>query len=129
MTLGEQIARECIHFNGVMNKECKAGIKYSDVRAEPDKGPYLFPCLKQGGECQAAKFRSDEEVEQELKEIEEISAKALTAMVMVKSHYASTKEPSGKIKCDCGGDLHYTVAQINGHVWAKCGSCGLTFNE
>jgi hypothetical protein len=50
-SLHEQIANKCIHFNGIMEKTCKAGICYSDVREEPGEGPYKFPCLKQGGEC------------------------------------------------------------------------------
>jgi hypothetical protein len=127
-TLEEQIACKCIHFNGVMNKECKVGIKYSEVRVEGE-GPYKFPCLKQGGECSCAEFMTNEQVKEEMKSIEIDGAKVLIAMISIKDHYAKTKKQSGKIACECGGELHYTVAQINGHVWAKCNSCGMSFNE
>jgi hypothetical protein len=126
LTLHEQIARKCIHFNGIMEKECKAGINYDDVKVDK---PFKFPCLKQGGECPCAKFLTDEEVEEKVKSIEEGGVKAMIAVAKIKDHYKNTKEPNGKIKCDCGGDLHYAVAQINGHVWAKCNSCKLSFNE
>lgn len=122
----EQIARKCIHFNGVMEKVCKAGINYADVRVGK---PYQFPCLQQGGECSIAQFMTPEQIKKELDEIERISTKALVAMIAVKDHYAKTKEQTGKVPCECGGQLHYTVAQINGHVWAKCNSCDISFNE
>lgn len=129
LTLEEQIARKCIHFNGVMENICKAGIKYKDVREEPEHGPYNFPCLKQGGQCPKAQFPTDEQVKERVEEIEDSGAKALIAMVSVKEHYAKTKEQSGKIPCQCGGELHYVVASLNGHVHAKCNSCGISFNE
>ena len=42
---------------------------------------------------------------------------------------AETKVGQGKLPCDCGGQLNYTVAAINGHIWAKCKDCGIYFNE
>lgn len=126
LSLHEQLARKCIHFNGVMNDTCKAGIKYADVRIGK---PYKFPCLKQGGECVHAKFRTEEEVNKEVAEMNDQGSKALTAYFNIKSHYEKTKEQSGKIACQCGGELHYAVASVNGHIWAKCYSCGIAFNE
>lgn len=125
-TLKEQIADKCIHFNGIMNKECNAGINYDDVKVDRH---FKFPCLKQGGECAHSKFRTDEEVEAKVKEIEEDGIKAMVAIATVKDHYAKTKEQTGKVTCQCGGELYYAVASINGHVWAKCNSCGISFNE
>ena len=52
-TLKEQISQRCIHFTGLMNKECKAGVKYADVRFDR---PYKLPCLKQGGTCDKCEF-------------------------------------------------------------------------
>jgi hypothetical protein len=129
LSLEEQIARKCIHFNGVMEKVCKAGIKYEDVRVEPDEGPYKFPCLKQGGECSCAQFRTPEEVKEKISSIESDGVKVLIAIITVKDHFKKTKERSGKVACECGGDLHYAIAIINNHVWAKCSACGISFNE
>lgn len=127
-TLKEQIENKCIHFNGIMEKVCKAKIAYADVRVEGD-GPYKFPCLKQGGECAQAKFRTDEEVDARVRLIEESGTKAMIAVAAIKEHCAKTKEQTGKVPCQCGGELHYAVASVNGHVWAKCDSCTISFNE
>ena len=126
LSLQDQIARKCIHFNGVMEKICKAGISYADVRIDK---PYKFPCLQQGGECSHAQFLTDDQVKERLIEMENDSVKALVAYTSVKEHYIKTKEQSGKVACQCGGELHYAVASINGHIWAKCKSCGISFVE
>lgn len=55
--------------------------------------------------------------------------KAIAALLNIKDHVANTKEESGKIPCECGGELHFAVAQNNGHVRANCPSCGISFME
>lgn len=125
-TLKEQIAAKCVHFNGVMNECCKAGVKYADVRVGK---PYLFPCIKTGGQCSKASFLTDEEVEKRESEILHIGDKSLTAYVKIKEHYATTKDNPGRVACECGGVIKYAVAETNGHIWAKCDTCGLSFNE
>jgi len=125
-SLKEQIANKCIHFNGVMNASCKAGVNYADVRVDK---PYRFPCLKQGGECSKSIFRTEEEVEAHIKKIKEDDTKVIQSLIAVKVHYAETKEPTGKVPCQCGGELSYSVSSVNGHVWAKCNSCNMSFNE
>jgi hypothetical protein len=131
LPLEEQISRKCIHFNGVMERVCKAGISYADVREEPEEGPYKFPCLKQGGKCSSAQFRTDEEVKAKISQIEGDGVKVMLAIISIKDHVHETNKQSGMIKCQCGGegDLHYAVAEINGHVWAKCTTCKIAFNE
>lgn len=127
-TLEEQIACKCIHFNGIMSKECKAGISYASVRIEGD-GPYKFPCLKQGGECPSAKFLTDSEVKKKVEDIESHGLRTIAAMIAIKDYVSNTKVTFGKIPCECGGELHFTVAQLNGHVHAKCNSCTVAFME
>lgn len=129
LSLEEQISRKCIHFNGVMEKVCKAGVNYKDVRETPPTGPYKFPCLKQGGECKHAQFTTDEEVKDKVAAIESGGVKAMIAIASIKTHVKETNQQTGQIPCQCGGNLHYTVAQINGHVWAKCDSCSISFME
>lgn len=128
-TLEEQIACKCIHFNGVMEKVCKAGINYSDVRVDDGKGPYKFPCLKQGGECSSARWWNADQVKKRVAEIEYEGDKVTGALIAIKDHVEKTQIKAGAIECPCGGELNYVVANINGHVWAKCKSCGLSFNE
>lgn len=126
LSLEDQISRKCIHFNGVMNDLCNAGVKYSDVRIDK---PYKFPCLSQGGECPKASFRTEDEVKQKVAEIEGSGIKVLVAIGSIKDHVAKTNDRSGSIPCQCGGKLHFTVAAVNGHIWAKCITCGMAFNE
>lgn len=125
-TLKEQIADKCIHFNGIMNKECNAGINYDEFKLDR---PFKFPCLKQGGKCSHAKFRTEEEVDEYVKSIEDRGVKAMVAISAIKDHHTRTKQPTGKVPCQCGGELSYVVASVNGHVWAKCNTCGISFNE
>lgn len=109
-----------------MNEACKADVKYADVRFDK---PYKFPCLKQGGECPQAKFRTAEEVDDYIIKMQERESRVIGALVTVKEHFSKTGERSGKIPCKCGGELQFTVAELNNHVWARCGSCGISFNE
>lgn len=55
--------------------------------------------------------------------------KAIVALLAVKYHIGITKAKSGKIPCQCGGELHFAVAGNNGHVRANCPSCGISFME
>lgn len=127
LSLEEQIARKCVHFNGVMSKVCEAGIAYSKVRDE-SRRPFGFPCIQTGGQCANAKYRTPEEVVVYMKEMLGEEAKAIVANFKIKDHYQKTKQRSGKIQCECGGQLAYVIAQ-NGHVHAKCNSCEISFME
>lgn len=117
--LKEQIADKCIHFNGLSHQFCKAGINYESVKDRTQR-PYKIPCVKNtvmhGSHCSLQQFRTDEEVEKEIKEIENISVIAFGALSII----STRKENNGIIECPkCGGKLHYTRAS-NGHVWGKC---------
>jgi hypothetical protein len=109
-----------------MNEACKAGINYADVRVDK---PYKFPCLKQGGKCATAQFPTEEQITEELKSIEDSGLKAIRAIADIKEYVEKTKIKAGQIKCRSGGDLNYVVANLNGHIWANCRSCGLSFNQ
>ncbi len=125
-TLKEQIESKCVHFNGIMNNCCKVGVNYADVRVDK---PYKFPCLKQGGECSKSQFPTTEEINSRIEEIEGSGLKAIMAHAAIKSHFNETNESTGSIKCECGGNLNYNVAPTNGHIWAKCSKCSLSFME
>ena len=125
-SLQSQISNKCVHFNGIMNDCCKLGIEYKSVRVGK---PYSFPCLKQGGECSKAEFLTDEQVQSELKSIEEWSDKTMTAYFNIKKNFLANEQHKGSIPCECGGVLSYSIAKINGHVWAKCSSCSISFME
>ncbi len=125
-SLHEQISSRCIHFTGLMNKKCKAGINYDDVKTGK---PLQIPCIKTGGECSSSKFLTDEEIKKEIDEIESTGAKIFIVRAKILDHYNKTSDWQGKIKCVCGGDLHYSIAQFNNHIRAKCNKCGISFME
>lgn len=125
-TVQEQIANSCIHFNGIMNAECKAGVKYADVRVGR---PYQFPCLNQGGQCDKCKFPTAEEVQAELKEIKDDSLTALVIITEIFKQEKKEKRGCGYIECPCGGTVSYSIAQINGHIRANCSECGISIME
>lgn len=130
-TIQEQIADKCIHFTGLGDSECKAGVNYNDVKVRSTK-PLKIPCLKDmnGGSCIACEFPSKEYVEKAVNEINLKIAKTLGSYALIKAQYEKTKEATGKIKCpECGGELHYTVAQINNHIHAKCNGCDMGWIE
>lgn len=132
-SLKEQIENKCIHFTGMINKECKKGVKYEDVKVKTER-PFKIPCLLDSdlgtGSCAFCEFPSPEQVKKEVDEIKERGRKMMGAYSAVKGHYEKHKKRKNKMECpDCKGDLHYTVAKINGHIWAKCSGCGLGWME
>lgn len=63
----------CRHFNGVQNEQCKAGVRYADVRQIIPK--WIFPCFVSDNihTCEQASFPSKEEAhEQAVKKAEAI---------------------------------------------------------
>lgn len=129
----EKIASRCVHFNGLMNKTCKAGIVYDEI----DKDNRMLyraklPCHKPDkylpeGEsqchCPSLEFPSKEQIEKELKEDEERTNKIILAMEAVKPirKEHKGKDWTGTITCPvCQGELHVSHAKYNGHIMAQC---------
>lgn len=129
LSLADQLARKRVHFNGVMNKSCKAGVAYAEVRVNEENGPYKFPCLQQGGHCPLAKFRTAEEVQNKVNEIDGRGMKNILVMLKIKEHFAKTKIRDGRLPCKCGGEIKYAVINGNDHVWARCNTCEISFIE
>lgn len=123
-----KMLNKCIHFNGIINKECKAGVNYQSV-ADQTQRPLIFPCIKNGGHCPKKKLPTEEEVDKKLKEIEETEAVVLNAYLEIKKEYNISGKTSGKHPCSCGGNINYRIVEGNGHVWAKCDSCKIMFIE
>lgn len=109
-----------------MNESCEAGISYAEVRIDR---PFKFPCLKQGGQCLHSRFPSENEVSAQIDEITNGGIKTMRALAKITEHYRQTKQANGIIKCHCGGELGYTVASTNGHIWAVCSKCKMSFGQ
>lgn len=129
-TLAEQIGNKCIHFNGVMGKTCRCGINYQEI-SDPIARPIKLPCFKDTGmtNCEKAQFRTPEEVEIEVNEINERGDKVIKALYAVKRAISETKKLSGVIVCpSCKGELRYSCSVSNGHTRGNC-KCGISWME
>lgn len=124
--LKTQLSNRCIHFTGLMNDCCKAGVLYKDVKIKP-QGAYMcqIPCIKTGGFCEKFETLTEEQAEKESKEIEEISERSFIVYAIIKTD----ERQQGDIDCPCGGKVKFTKASSNGHIWCKCNKCDLAFNE
>lgn len=132
-SLVEQIENKCIHFTGLIDKECGCGVNYHSV-SEPNSRPIKIPCFKKGdlsgGRCPKAVFKTREEAEKEAKEIDDHVENTVKVMMLVKKHFSDTGERQGKIECPCGkGSVNFSVAEINNHVHANCEACDINFME
>lgn len=135
-SLHDQIADKCVHFNGIQNKACEAGIVYDELDKE-NRVEYRagLPCFKSDsaiaqrlGErpqchCPHVKFPTEEDVQKQLASHDEHMKKMMLALEVVspirKQHKG--KDWSGVLECPtCKGKLHVRHAGYNGHVWAKC---------
>lgn len=75
-SLRDQIADRCVHFTGIQCDECKAGVRYEDVR-DPDARPYRLPCFRSdlfetgqpAPSCASQRFPTDAEVDAEVAEM------------------------------------------------------------
>lgn len=136
-THAEQIAQRCVHFTGVGNTTCAASVCYRDVGRDHDliryrrpggavytKG-YSLPCLAQynlgGATCDKARFPTAEEVAAEVAESDRSVARMLAARKVIVAHIEATGEQHALIPCpNCDGQLSYSRAASNGHIWANC---------
>lgn len=136
-SLHDQIAKKCIHFNGLQHKKCRMGIVYDEI----DKDKRIacraaLPCIKPDkylpkGEtqchCPHVKFPTKEEVQAEIeawdKEMKKITL-GMKAVERIRDEYKG-KNYSGVIECPvCLGRLHVSHAACNGHIHAKCETPG-----
>lgn len=118
----DQLVKKCIHFDGVMNKHCKAGVEYATVCA----GPLMFPCKQTGGSCSKAQYPTREEAEAQELEMMKHAAQGLEMFAAALEHHEKTGRTQATIKCPCGGTMRYAVAS-NGHIRAACPSCKSSF--
>lgn len=135
-SIEEQIGGKCIHFNGIMNEACKCGINYKQTFGER---PVLkMPCVKDRMQhltdeiipCDKLEFPTMEEVTRQIDHQNKHLKLVLSGLASVKQHIKNTGEKRGTIKCPNGDhELHYTQAEINGHVWMACKTCDIKMME
>jgi hypothetical protein len=125
----------CLHFNGVQNEACEAGISIRSLVGGDDLGwAKRTPCFKHH-ETDTACPDYEEPTEKEIVEWEEKIKKSqegiftAIAMIMEKTdadpdfnhELGKKKGCSGTIECPvCKSELHYSVAGGNNHIHGKC---------
>lgn len=136
-SLHDQIAFKCVHFTGVMQKTCKAGMVYDEVDKDLRIAYRMgLPCIKPSKPdefdrlagraqcpCQHLRFPAPEEVQKELDAIERETQRFMIAEKAVRPIREKYKGQDwrGIIECPiCKGKLHVTHSAYNGHVWGKC---------
>lgn len=116
-SLAEQHANRCVHFNGIQNDKCLAGLSYpSDYRNLPCRKSTGLLCVKQV-------FPTPEEVAQFVKEVNEQvegMRKAFVLVAKIKKDHKGESWSGVEVCPKCGGKLHMSHAKLNGHVWGKC---------
>lgn len=63
---------------------------------------------------------------QEESEAKKEFSPVLQAIKAIREKEGSKRGVRGTIPCpSCQGDLGYSIAACNGHIWGKCSGCGL----
>lgn len=141
---------KCVHFNGVQNQCCEAGVNYEEAFGKRDTETQRSPCLvewksheridgktvpiwKPWGRPEqqiipCAKFRlpTAEEIAADEAEFQSHLARMRVVFEVVKPWRSWTRKnrvaKQEIIDCPtkCGGKLHLSQAAYNGHVWGRC---------
>lgn len=62
-----QLMQRCVHFNGLINDSCRAGVVYADLKDEAVR-PYGYPCFRDrpcSTVCDRAQFMTEAEARAE----------------------------------------------------------------
>ena len=132
----KKLTTDCRHFRGIQFSECAAGINMRTLVGGKDLGwAARLPCLpsmdKTEVSCSKFEVMSEEDAKQEIRKEEE------RRLTLGKAHKAAHEDAKAKglgqghggvgmILCPaCGkGELRYSVASVNGHLWGRCSTPG-----
>ena len=128
----------CKHFNGMRDEgaTCKRGHDYRAICGKPDWGIFtVIPCNDKNEtdvKCADFELPTEAELAEQEKEFQERFDFTQTAIALiVEKTKANPKwEPEldkkvegcqGTVECPkCKGELHYSVAGGNNHIWGRC---------
>jgi len=126
----------CKNYSGLTGDTCNAGVNYLKI-AGGNIGGILsrIPCIRKNNstaKCDQLIWPTDSEIEEYEKDTKERMHFTSTAIgIIAEKHNASPEfEPimsrkkkgaSGSIECPkCKGELHYSIAGGNHHIWGRC---------
>lgn len=113
----EKYARHCVHFNGVQNKTCKAGIEYASARSAEG-----FVCFGEVTGCGHYEAAGMDATRKRFAEMDEYSEKIESCFRAIKEKHGSKRGLQDSMPCPVckTGTLRYSIAGINGHVHGHC---------
>lgn len=118
----------CVHFTGVQNNQCKAGVSYSSFRPLGLK----IPCVTPGAPgCSLCRFPTPEEVAEQIAASDAAYARMELALTVVHADAKAKgfrRGHGGGSSLPCPvcqtGTLAYSVSGCNGHIHGRCGTEG-----
>lgn len=139
---------QCVHYQGIRyiagHNPCTAGVDYYKAFGPRDGIACRAPCIQEirrhnGGDpiwepwprreqseirCDKRRMPTDEEIAQADAEIEAMLHRMRVVMPVVtlwREHQTKGKGRREVIECPvCKGNLHLSIAALNGHVHGKC---------
>lgn len=110
----------CVHFTGIQNNTCKAGVAYADVKDTTER-PYRWACMSPDVPCASRRVATQEEAEAEDRALNALFANVDKARQAIVVATDDNRDVSGEMACPVcdGGTLRYSVAR-NGHIHAAC---------
>jgi hypothetical protein len=125
-------AGTCVHFNGIQNDACRAGVNYREHVGGPDFGwARRMPCILKYAKDAVPCDKYQEPTPAQIAEREQVMNAAIDRMKLTyplverirREHKGQSWK--GVEECPvCKGKLHLSHAACNGHVWGKCETKG-----
>lgn len=121
--------KECVHFNGVQNDECKANVNYRKLAGEPRAGCMTrIPCFnsKYNDETLNVACEKFSQITEEMrikdKGKSDKSVKlTMQTIALIKDKHGEEKGILDTMECPkCKGKLGYSISGYNGHIHASC---------
>lgn len=119
----EQIESKCVHFNGLINDHCDAGVNYDSVGSKENRRDK--PCFKGGsGECDKCRFPTEEEILEQINRSNLAFERAMKGMALkkeIKQEHGNSYGTGVKECPECGKNLSYRYyGNQNGHLHMHC---------
>jgi ribosomal protein S27E len=127
----ERYMCRCIHFNGISNETCKAGVNYDGLRGTQVGALPCWSDTETPLVCDKRLLPTREQAEAHENEVAERQAATMKALRATHDDAKAKGLEKGNggrssVKCPtCGnGEIHYSVASYNGHIHASCSTQG-----
>lgn len=125
---------ECVHFTGVHNETCRAGVNYRALVGGDDFGWVTrLPCLRflskemdRCNTCDKMQLPSRAEAEAQERAADEVFQRINVCLKAIRKKHGKARGLVDSMPCpnECGGTLRYSISGYNGHVHGQCSTKG-----